>query len=390
MAWQPVGSIKGPQGIAGPPGSQGPKGDPGAAGSQGPQGTAGEKWFTGTTVPSIVSGAVVGDWYLRTTTGDYYECTGTSIWTLRGNLIGPTGAQGPQGAQGAQGPAGTINTTVDLGMTAAQSFTVTDANTTSATILLTLKHLVSGTPGVGEGVNITFQAETDSANPRTMGDISFSWLNIAEASRTSKMVIRGQANGLFGSNSLTMYSSGSGSSLALGSAADPGPGWMNVPNGYMTNGSQIATNDLAATATNDTPAAGKIGQTINANTGGSATGVALSNNVPKTITSIVLTAGDWDVRGQVGFNYTALPTGGMTVLAGGIGTTTNALADDGVTCYGLLTNASAAAQNLLGGCPCPPRRISLSATTTVYLVGQASITAGSCKAFGYIEARRIR
>jgi microcystin-dependent protein len=77
----------------------------GPAGPPGPQGEPGEKWFTGSGAPSGAVG-VVGDWYLDSANGDYYEKTGTSTWTLRGNLKGPAGAQGPQGIQGAQGATG--------------------------------------------------------------------------------------------------------------------------------------------------------------------------------------------------------------------------------------------------------------------------------------------
>lgn len=99
----------GPQGPTGATGPQGPQGDPGATGATGPQGNPGvpgEVWFTGSGAPAGATG-VVGDWYVDSTSGDFYEKTGTSSWTYRGNLRGPTGAQGPPGPTGATGPAGT-------------------------------------------------------------------------------------------------------------------------------------------------------------------------------------------------------------------------------------------------------------------------------------------
>lgn len=83
-----------------PPGS----GATGPIGPAGPTGAAGEKWFTGAGAPAGgLSGSVVGDWYLDSTNGDYYEKTGTSAWTLRGNLKGATGATGATGAAGGTG-----------------------------------------------------------------------------------------------------------------------------------------------------------------------------------------------------------------------------------------------------------------------------------------------
>ena len=104
----------GPTGSTGPPGAtgpEGPEGDPGptgptgATGSQGPAGTPGEKWWTGSGAPAGATGAV-GDFYLDSANGDYYEKTGSSAWTLRGNLKGPQGATGAQGPQGPQGVSG--------------------------------------------------------------------------------------------------------------------------------------------------------------------------------------------------------------------------------------------------------------------------------------------
>lgn len=102
LKWRrPDGTVQ----VFGVGGAQGPPGDPGIPG---------ESWFTGSGVPSgTLAGSIVNDWYIDSATGDYYEKTGTTTWTLRGNLRGPTGAtgsQGPTGATGSQGPAGTAGT----------------------------------------------------------------------------------------------------------------------------------------------------------------------------------------------------------------------------------------------------------------------------------------
>ena len=78
MAWIPSGSLKGPQGDAGPQGPQGVQGLPGPQGMQGsqgaagPQGNRGNGWFTGSGAPTKVPGAIPGDLYLDQSNGNVY------------------------------------------------------------------------------------------------------------------------------------------------------------------------------------------------------------------------------------------------------------------------------------------------------------------------------
>ena len=77
---------------------------PGPAGTNG---TNGKTWYSSTAVPANTLG-VVGDFHLNTTTWDVREKTATSVWTLRGNIKGETGAQGIAGTNGANGTSATI------------------------------------------------------------------------------------------------------------------------------------------------------------------------------------------------------------------------------------------------------------------------------------------
>src|SRR5690606_14057194 len=54
------------------------------------------KWHTGSGEPLSGLGAI-GDFYLDASTGNFHEKTGTSAWTLRGNLKGPKGDKGDPG-----------------------------------------------------------------------------------------------------------------------------------------------------------------------------------------------------------------------------------------------------------------------------------------------------
>jgi len=96
-----AGSI-GPVGATGPTGAQGPTGATGAAGVAGADGTS---FLQGTVSPSGSIGNL-GDTYLNSSNGSLYLKTGSSVWALQGNVIGPTGAAGAPGATGATGPTG--------------------------------------------------------------------------------------------------------------------------------------------------------------------------------------------------------------------------------------------------------------------------------------------
>ena len=101
------------------------------------------------------------------------------------------------------------------------------------------------------------------------------------------------------------------------------------------------------------------------------------------MTSISLTAGDWDVDGN---GYIAFSASG-TVCEAGISTTNNAM--PAATSY-LGTNIINATS--IGGAVMPTGsvRVSLASTTTVYLVCMASFSTGTANAQGSIQARRVR
>jgi hypothetical protein len=151
---------------------------------------------------------------------------------------------------------------------------------------------------------------------------------------------------------------------------------------------------LPGTATNDNAAAGKVGEFVTA-TLASAGAVAItpSATTKNIITSgISLTAGDWDLSGTVNFLLAAatvskfqagisLTSATLPSQAGGSGLGTDPLVID-VDKTTTLTDTKT-----LG---IPPVRLSIAATTTVYLVAQATFTAGTVKGFGTIRARRMR
>jgi hypothetical protein len=68
-----------------------------------PVAASGTVWYTGSGAPVTLHNN--GDFYLDSSSGNYYEQV-AGVWTLEGNLTGPTGATGATGATGPAGPTG--------------------------------------------------------------------------------------------------------------------------------------------------------------------------------------------------------------------------------------------------------------------------------------------
>jgi hypothetical protein len=145
------------------------------------------------------------------------------------------------------------------------------------------------------------------------------------------------------------------------------------------------TAGIVGTTTNNNAQPGSVGEYVSSLVvAGSA--VPLANNVGANVTSISLTAGDWDVRGDVSIQPAA--TTPMTNIGGGINTVSLTMPAAGA---GPRFNLSTAFATGIGmNMSLASFRLSIAATTTVYLVVTAAFTVSTCVAFGYIGARRIR
>lgn len=141
-----------------------------------------------------------------------------------------------------------------------------------------------------------------------------------------------------------------------------------------------STAGIVGTTTNDNANVGSIGEYQSATT----TNTSLTNGASANITSISLTAGDWDVEGSGYFH----PAGSTTItgLAVGISLTSATLDALGSLIY-MQTTFNTGSGNYLAT---PRRRISLSATTTIYLVGFSNFGVSTMQADGFIRARRVR
>lgn len=143
--------------------------------------------------------------------------------------------------------------------------------------------------------------------------------------------------------------------------------------------------DIKGTNTNDSAATGDVGEYVESNI--TSFGGSLSDTVAANLTGISLTAGDWDVSGVV---YVAFTAGGnsITQLIGAISTTSATLPSLGqqASIVGVTLNPGTSTVSVV----CPEVRLSLSSTTTVYLVVRASFASGTLQSAGKISARRRR
>jgi hypothetical protein len=130
-------------------------------------------------------------------------------------------------------------------------------------------------------------------------------------------------------------------------------------------------------------AAGIVGEFVTSNIL-FASATSLTTGTPKNVTSISLSAGDWDIHGNVkfsGLGVTGLVYSSWTSI-------TSATAVDASLSNAV--NIVVTAGNIVAGIETPFLRVSVSATTTVYLTALGSFSAGTVVAAGSIFARRVR
>lgn len=141
-----------------------------------------------------------------------------------------------------------------------------------------------------------------------------------------------------------------------------------------------STNGIVGTTTNDNANAGSIGEFSTVTVGSTSIASATSTN----ITSVSLTAGDWDVSGNVFFVAGSGDT--ITAIIAGVNSTSATLPT--APLYGQMFASITAgnASTILT----PTQRFSLSGTTTIYLVAQAVHSGGTATTQGFIRARRVR
>lgn len=191
--------------------------------------------------------------------------------------------------------------------------------------------------------------------------------------------------------------------VATASLSGALPAWPNNTTTYFRGDGIYATHNCASLTDSSVGCAAARGQLPGETTTGSATAgnvgeyvegvlasgsaTPMTTNVPKTITSISLAAGDWDVSGV----FYLLPAASTSITNMWVtnSTTTNTL-DTTVGKFNQLFMAAIVPGTTSLGLVMPTYRISLSSTTTVFLVGQATFTVSTAAGYGLIRARRAR
>lgn len=154
-----------------------------------------------------------------------------------------------------------------------------------------------------------------------------------------------------------------------------------------SSGLYTPTGGIKGISTNTNAAAGNIGEYVTAAlASGSAT--ALSTGAGKTIISISLTVGDWDVSGIASFIPGA--TTNITVLNYGSSLVNNTQGAEDTYGSPIFPTAGTVNTGAVYKFPIPQVRVSVGSTTTVYLVAAAVFTLSTLTAYGTISARRVQ
>ena len=155
---------------------------------------------------------------------------------------------------------------------------------------------------------------------------------------------------------------------------------------------QPPAGQYSGTATNDSADVGKVGEFITASVA-TASAVSLTSTTAANVTSVSLTAGDWDVTWVVDFKPGAttsvtlmassisLATATHNTQAGGSGIGTEAFIVEDIA-----ANVLAADFAQVG----PTVRCSFSSTQMVFLVASSTFSVSTMGAYGTIRARRAR
>ena len=160
------------------------------------------------------------------------------------------------------------------------------------------------------------------------------------------------------------------------------PGTLGVT-GTFTPGQ---TTGIVGTTTNNNAQAGSVGEYVSS-TVSSGSPVSMVNSTTVNVTSISLTAGDWDVSGSVAFSQPGATNVTNLVAAVNSSSATLPNADERSVAYiaaaGIVVQQEPSLKII-------STRYSLSGTTTIYLVAYTNFSISTLSAYGRISARRVR
>jgi len=260
------------------------------------------------------------------------------------------------------------NTGLNLGTNNADRITINNAGN------VVINSPTSGTALVITGLAGTTHQAIQRSIDAASSDISLQWGTATFSGYLIGRANSGNYNSLVASGDQVIVAAGTGSGtgfLTLTALSNVAAGIRIWNTGRC---------DITGTQTNDSASTGLVGEFV---TAASSSTALTSNTVTNTTSgSISLTAGDWDVSGIVGLT----PTGNVTVMQGDFNTTSATFSANFVSIVNDGTTLNAASTVLA----LPTRRISLSATTTVFGMASCTFSTGTCNASTTLFARRVR
>jgi len=160
--------------------------------------------------------------------------------------------------------------------------------------------------------------------------------------------------------------------------------WTNVKTGVLTvTGLSTLTGGIVGVSTNSSATAGNVGEYVSSVASGVGQG---STGTYANITSISLTAGDWDVTGQP--SYQANSGTGLGQFFGAVSAYSGSATTDHVLYDNVVEGVPSSSYNVT--LTIAQWRVSLSATTTIYLKAALVWGSGTSTIAGRISARRVR
>lgn len=175
-----------------------------------------------------------------------------------------------------------------------------------------------------------------------------------------------------------------GGNLSVNSSANTA-----MTGNLSVTGPSTFTGGIIGVTASSNAVAGRLGEYKNSNvTSGSA--IALTTGTGANVTSISLTAGDWDLWGQISFIGNSATT--VNYIAGALDTISaqspiNSAVNNTVIYVGggtVFTTVAIVSYSIA------KVRVTLDATTTYYLTAQAGFGTSTISAWGFIAARRVR
>lgn len=173
----------------------------------------------------------------------------------------------------------------------------------------------------------------------------------------------------------------------------------NIENANIKSSAAIAFSKMATTGAissgvtktgvtdGSAAAAGDVGE-IKKSSIAVGAAISLTTNTFADVTSLSITAGDWDLFFSAEFSGT--PTGGTQIAAAlttASGSSTTGMVDDG---YNFVVSPSIPTSTAASLIKVGPINISISSTTTYYAKTRGIFTGGTMTAYGTFYAKRVR